>query len=578
MTIEEIVTREEGQTFDCKSIQISPKALAIPVVAFANADGGLIAIGISDKTRKIEGVDQYTDKLNELMRVPFDYCNPSVSATFSYLDCTDKNGNANHILLMEIPASSSLHTNQADEAFMRVGDKSRKLTFDERLQLLYDKGQRYFEDTAVYGATVNDINMDAVAEYAQLVGYGKSPTEYVRENNHFVFIDKHGEEQVSVSCILLFGKYPQQFFPRARTRFIRYYGVDERVGTEMNVIKDVIFEGTILNQIRKTVEYLETQVAEHTYLGQSGLFVTRRDYPEFVIQEMTVNACCHRAYNITGTEIQIKMFDDRIVFESPGRMPNLVRPSNIRYTHFSRNPKIAAFLKTYKYVKEFGEGVDRMSRELEVNGTAPLSFHLDDFILKITVPRSKEVAEKVTENAPANAGVNAGVNGQGLIKRLIDIALSNGKKLSKNQIAILTLMIDNPYITEKGLAKSIGIQETTVMRNIEALRGKNLRRVGSDKSGFWEMVIDDRTEKATTNRTETEQKPNRNRTEKGVILTEVREAILRLIADDPYISKAKLAKEIGVHPSVISRNIEALRGKHLRRIGPDKGGFWEIIE
>lgn len=166
------------------------------------------------------------------------------------------------------------------------------------------------------------------------------------------------------------------------------------------------------------------------------------------------------------------------------------------------DPEIAAFLKTYKYVKEFGEGVDRMSRELEANGTAPLSFHLDDFILKITVPRSSEVAEKVTENAPANAGVK----GQGLIERLMDIAFLNGKKLSKNQIAILTLMIDNPYITEKELSKSIGIQETTVMRNIKVMRSKFLRRVGSDKSGFGEMIIDDRTEKATANRTETEQK------------------------------------------------------------------------
>ena len=588
MTIEEIVTREEGQTFDCKSIQISPKALAIPVVAFANADGGLIAIGISDKTRKIEGVNQYTDKLNELMRVPFDFCSPSVAATFSYLDCIDKNGHANRILLMDIPASSSLHINQSDEAYMRVGDKSRKLSFDERLQLLYDKGQRYFEDTAVYGATVNDIDMDAVADYAKLVGYSKSPMEYLRENNHFVFTDKHGEEQVSTACILLFGKKPQDFFPRARTRFIRYYGVDERVGAEMNVIKDVTFEGTILNQIKKTVEYLETQVAEHTYLGQSGLFVTRRDYPEFVIQEMTVNACCHRSYDITGTEIQIKMFDDRIVFESPGRMPNMVKPSNIRTTHFSRNPKIAAFLKAYKYVKEFGEGVDRMSRELEANGTPPLSFHLDDFILKITVPRSIEVAEKVTGNRTERVIVNRKENEpptedrQGVIEKLIERASLNGEKLSKNRIAILTLMMDNPYITKRELAAAIGIREISIWRNIEAMRGKYLRRVGPDKGGFWDIIIDDQIEKVavkvTETRTETEQKPNRNQTKKGVILTEVRAAILRLIKDNPYISKAELAKEIGVHPSVISRNIEALRGKYLRRVGPDKGGFWEIIK
>ena len=56
MTIEEIRTGKEGQTFDLKSIQIDPKALAIPIVAMANADGGMLAIGISDKTRRIEGV------------------------------------------------------------------------------------------------------------------------------------------------------------------------------------------------------------------------------------------------------------------------------------------------------------------------------------------------------------------------------------------------------------------------------------------------------------------------------------------------------------------------------------------
>lgn len=78
MTIEEITTRKECQTFDCKSIQIEPKALAVPIVAMANADGGVLAIGVSDKTRRIEGVDGNEKRLNELLRVPFDFCNPSV--------------------------------------------------------------------------------------------------------------------------------------------------------------------------------------------------------------------------------------------------------------------------------------------------------------------------------------------------------------------------------------------------------------------------------------------------------------------------------------------------------------------
>ena len=125
--------------------------MAVPIVAFANADGGVIAIDVSDKTRRIEDVDQYTEMLNELLRVPSDFYNLSVPITTDLAPCTDKDGNDNHILLMYIPASSELHANQADEAFMRVGDKSRKLSFEESIQLMYDKGERYYEDTAVYG-------------------------------------------------------------------------------------------------------------------------------------------------------------------------------------------------------------------------------------------------------------------------------------------------------------------------------------------------------------------------------------------------------------------------------------------
>lgn len=488
MTIQEITTRKEDQTFDCKSIQIEPKALAVPIVAFANADGGVIAIGVSDKTRKIEGINQHTDKLNELLRVPFDFCNPSVPVTCSYLPCTDKDGNENRILLMEIPASSSLHTNQADEAFMRVGDKSRKLTFDERVQLMYDKGERYYEDTAVYGATIDDIDMDAVADYAKLVGYGKSPLQYLRENNGFVRTNKkaaikreqarlevNGEEEVSTACILLFGKYPQKFFPRARTRFIRYEGVDEKVGAEMNVIKDVTFEGTILNQVKKTIEFIETQVREHTFLGQHAQFVTKRDYPEFVIQEMTVNACCHRAYNIKGTEIQIKMFDDRLVFESPGKLPGQVKPNNIRHTHFSRNPKIAAFLKAYHFVKEFGEGFDRICREQEANGANVPSFRTDEFILKITVPK---VAEKVTVNVTEKENATENV---------IDVSQKTSQKTSQK---IIDLIKEDPYISTSKMAEIIGVDRRNIARNIKKLQEQGaVRRVGPDKGGFWEIIV-----------------------------------------------------------------------------------------
>jgi ATP-dependent DNA helicase RecG len=263
------------------------------------------------------------------------------------------------------------------------------------------------------------------------------------------------------------------------------------VGAEMNVIKDVTFEGTILNQIKKTIEFIETQVREHTFLGQHAQFVTKRDYPEFVIQEMIVNACCHRAYNIKGTEIQIKMFDDRLVFESPGKLPGQVKPTNIRHTHFSRNPKIAAFLKAYNFVKEFGEGFDRICREQEANGANVPSFRTDEFILKITVSKVAENVQKQTGNVAENNGkVSEKVSeNHGKVKeKLREKAAALGETLTANRLKILELMVEDPYISRADLANNIGISETSIYRNIEAMRGKYLRRVGPDKGGFWEII------------------------------------------------------------------------------------------
>lgn len=384
VVITDVLAFEEMQIFDRKSVNIEPKALAITVVAFANADGGTIAIGISDKTQRIEGIDFEVKKLNELLRVPFDFCNPTVKVALEKIPCIDFQGRENHVLLMHIDPSPQVHANQADEVYLRVGDKSKFLPFDERLQLTYDKGERYFEDKPVSEAGLDDIDMDFVKKYAERIGYSKTPLEYLKQNKGFLK-EKNGIIQVSTAAILLFGKNPQNFFPRARVRFIRYEGTEEKFGTEMNVIKDVIFEGTILKMITDSIAYLDTQIKEKTYLGQDGRFVTEEEYPKFVRQELIVNAVTHRAYSIGGTDIQIKMFDDRIIVESPGKLPGLVRADNIRHTHFSRNPKIAEFLKTYDFVKEYGEGVDRMCRELESVGLQAPVYYTNAFLLQAII-------------------------------------------------------------------------------------------------------------------------------------------------------------------------------------------------
>lgn len=102
--------------------------------------------------------------------------------------------------------------------------------------------------------------------------------------------------------------------------------------------------------------------------------------------------------------------------------------------------------------------MDRLCRELEANGTPHLSFHLDDFILKITVPKVVSQAEsqinatakssKRTVNTTVNAQ-NATANSENLIKRLIEKATVRGEKLTANRISISRLMAENGSVEKK---------------------------------------------------------------------------------------------------------------------------------
>ena len=164
-----------------------------------------------------------------------------------------------------------------------------------------------------------------------------------------------------------------------------------------------------MDQVEKAVDFIKIQMKEKTCPGHDGIFVTKEEYQEFVRTEMVVNAVAHRDYGIKGTDIQIKMFDDRLEVDSPGSFAGMVNKDNIRYTHFSRNPKIATFLKDYGYVKEYGEGVDRMCKELESIGLPAPVFNNSTFILKTMV---RSAIYKIRQNNALIRGENASIRGK----------------------------------------------------------------------------------------------------------------------------------------------------------------------
>lgn len=477
-------TNTEWQIFDRKSVRIACKDFAELIVAFANADGGEAVIGI-ENDGTITGVDDRMDHLNELLRVPYDFCIPSVPVIRSEMvECVDKDGKPNHVVVMQIAPSLKVYTNQADEVFYRVGDKSKKLNFDQRLQLVYAKGGRYFEDAPVNDATMADIDNSLVAQYCEQIGYEKTADQFLEENGYICHNENYKGESVAVpsgAAVLLFGKNPQNFFQRAQVRVIRFEGDDERVGREMNVIKDVIFTGSVLELTNKVKNFVSTQIKEHTYLGQDGLFRTDVQYPEFCWTELIVNAICHRDYSILGTDIQVKLFDTHMIVESPGILPGLVRTDNIRNMHFSRNPKIAQYMRAFKLVKEFGEGVDRMYREMQEAGSPEPQFELVGFMVKASI--YQHAAQPETRDNVQKQGINN--EKQGITRDKITQLQGVAQKTRGNLLQIYEYMLSHPYVKNKEIATLVSVSDdrarvllmTLVKNKLVSYQGENKERV-----------------------------------------------------------------------------------------------------
>ncbi len=386
-TLEKILREKEGQLFDFKSARLDHREIAAHFVAFANADGGMLAVGI-EKDGTITGVNEYEAQVNAFLQAAWNLCVPPVTITHKFADCVNHNGKADRIMLIEVAPSRKLHATSKDEVYLRIGDQSRKLTFEERMQLAYDRGEASWESTPVPDFSLDELDKGLLQRYRRICGTSLNPERLLVARNLAEQISKR--ITLNRAGVLLFAKNPYRWFPRADLRFLRYEGTIAETGPRMNLVKDIRLDLPLPKLLDEAFRVVSTQLREFTRLVKGGKFETTLEYPVFAWQEAISNAVIHRAYSITGTDIQVKMFDDRLEVESPGKLPGLVRLHNMREIHFARNPLIARIMTEMKYMRDFGEGVDRMIREMEAMALEPPVFEEYAFMFRVTLRNNLE--------------------------------------------------------------------------------------------------------------------------------------------------------------------------------------------
>ena len=478
LTLEYMQTEKENKYFDLKSGQIKVSDLAQHISAFANADGGTLVIGISDKKRIVEGVNACGDeKINEFINAPRDCCRPMPRYKDEIIDVTNANGKPDRLLLLHIEASATqvIRTSN-DRTYLRIGDKSKEMLGDNLRNLEYAKGTRHFEDEIHPFATYEDMDEELISAYKVRIGASDMDAKQVLTARGFIQ-KKDGEERITNAAVLLFAKNILKFNMNCRIRFIRVDGREMLVGANHNVVKDKSIDEPILRLVDTAKAYIGEQlrVFQRQEHG-SGRFVKKPEYPEFPWSEGIINAVAHRDWAASGQYILVSMYDDRLEIESPGRLPDIVTVDNIAYTRFSRNKTISRVMTEFEWVRELNEGVKKIYSDMADAGLPEPEYVETPNTVKLILRNNideRAVQENKTSSNPSND----------VLSDVLNDALNEDEK------RLLELIIKAPGATQDWYSKESGFSIAKVQRMMKKMKEQGtIYRLGAKKNGSWKVA------------------------------------------------------------------------------------------
>lgn len=350
-----LLARQEGHFCDLKATAIAPAKLSRTISAFANASGGELYIGV-DEGMEPEGKRRAWTGFSDVEAAnghiqAFEQCIPfgqELQATF--LRCSDEPGLVLHLLVQK---TRSICKATDGKAYVRRGAQSLPYTTDEQLtRLRLDKGLTSFETETI------EVPLSAVTNSNVIIGF---LLEVVPTAEPETWLQKQlmiRESKPTVAAVLLFSEEPQAALPkRSGIKIFRYKTTDPE-GTRDTLAADPeTIEGCLYVLIERAVARTIDLVQGIRMLGPSGLESV--EYPREAIHEVVTNAVLHRDYS-HQTDVQIRIFDNRIEVESPGTLPGHVTPKNILGEQLARNGMLVRLINKFPNPpnKDVGEGLN----------------------------------------------------------------------------------------------------------------------------------------------------------------------------------------------------------------------------
>ncbi len=390
--IDQLIMQDEGRTLEFKENTQSLSSIIKSIIAFANTAGGIILIGIEDRTKKIIGIESALDEEERLSNAIADSIMPFLLPTINIHTVENKEVITIHVPYLVGPYFLKKHGVERG-TYIRLGSTNR-VADTHMLESIGLLAKRLSFDELPYPMnTVEDLDWQAMQ---QTFEKAEKKIDKAKAADLEIIVSHLGTQCPSQGGILLFGKNRTQIFPHAAVRCVRFIGT-----TKADILDHRDINTLAIQTIDEVIHFIKKNTLTGIQIGETRHIETPQ-YPPVAIREAVINAILHADYGQKGSHITIAIFDDRIEISNPGGLPfGMTLERALSGSSHVRNRVIARTFREVKLIEQWGSGIQRIMKACKDNNLIKPLFENFDTAFRVTLFAKKE--QKKTIDPADNA-------------------------------------------------------------------------------------------------------------------------------------------------------------------------------
>ena len=380
----DIVSAGETSKVQFKETLPHQDSMAAEMIAMSNTFGGMILIGIVDKTGEIKGLssEQIKDINPRIGNIATNLINDPIYITTEVVSI--ENGGTRKVLVVHVPEGTNKpYKDNNGTIWVKQGSDKRKVTDNAEILRLFQKsGSLTADEMEVVESSIEDVDKKQFEGHF-LEEFGKSISERGLTYEQALRAKKVLKNNyLTLGGLLFFGKDPQFFKPVFTIKAVSFFG-NSIDGTEYRS-KPQDLTGTLPELYIKGISFLQSNLKYIQKEGSGFNSPGSLEVSPIALEELLQNALIHRDY-FKNAPVRLLIFDDRIEIISPGTLPNSLTVENMISNPVPRNNLLVNYSRFSMPYSGLGSGINR-ALEHQPNIKFFNDIEGEQFIVKIPRP------------------------------------------------------------------------------------------------------------------------------------------------------------------------------------------------